>query len=58
LFSPGTLVSSSNKTDPYDINEILLKVALNMIKTLALSMKPKFEYFSNVFLSFVLMVLQ
>jgi hypothetical protein len=30
-FSPGTLVSSTNKTDCYDITEILLKVALNTI---------------------------
>ena len=30
-FSPGTLVSSTNKTDHYDITEILLKVALNTI---------------------------
>ena len=27
-FSPGTLVSSTNKTDCHDIAEILLKVAL------------------------------
>jgi len=31
-FSPGTPVSSSNKTDRHDITEILLKVALNTIK--------------------------
>ena len=31
LFSLGTLVSSSNKTDSYNISEILLKVALNTI---------------------------
>jgi len=30
-FSPGTPVSSINKTDRHDINEILLKVALNTI---------------------------
>jgi hypothetical protein len=29
LFSPGTLASSTNKTDPHDIPEILLKVAFN-----------------------------
>jgi len=28
LFSPGTPVSSTNKTDSHDIAEILLKVAL------------------------------
>jgi hypothetical protein len=30
-FSPGTLVSSTNKTDRHDIAEILLKVMLNTI---------------------------
>ena len=30
-FSPGTLVSFTNKTDCHDITEILLKVALNTI---------------------------
>jgi hypothetical protein len=30
-FSPGTLVSSTNKTDRHAITEILLKVALNTI---------------------------
>jgi hypothetical protein len=30
-FSPGALVSSTNKTDRHDITEILLKVALNTI---------------------------
>jgi hypothetical protein len=28
-FSPGTLVSFTNKTDSHDIAEILLKTALN-----------------------------
>jgi hypothetical protein len=31
LFSPGSPVSSTNKTDHYDIAVILLKVALNTI---------------------------
>ena len=31
-FSPGPAVSSTNKTDRYNIAEILLKVALNTIK--------------------------
>jgi len=31
LFSPGTPVSSTNKTDHHDITEILLKVAFNTI---------------------------
>jgi hypothetical protein len=30
-FSPGSPVSSTNKTDCHDITEILLKVALNII---------------------------
>jgi hypothetical protein len=30
-FSPGTMVSSNNKTDHQDITEILLKVVLNTI---------------------------
>jgi hypothetical protein len=30
LFSPGTPVSSTNKTDHHDITEILLQVALNI----------------------------
>jgi hypothetical protein len=30
-FSPGTLVSSTNKTDRHNITDILLKVALNTI---------------------------
>jgi hypothetical protein len=36
-FSPGTPVSSTNKTDCHDITEILLKVALNII---TLTMSP------------------
>jgi hypothetical protein len=31
-FSPGTQVSSTNKTDRHDITEILLKLAINTIK--------------------------
>ena len=38
-FSPGTGVSSTNKTDRHDITEILLKVALNAL-TLTLTHKP------------------
>jgi len=33
-FSPGTLVSSTYKTDCHNIAEILLKVALNTITEL------------------------
>ena len=32
-FSPGTLVSFTNKTDHHDITEILLKVAVNTINS-------------------------
>jgi hypothetical protein len=32
LVSPGTPVSSTNKTDRHDLTEILLKVAINSIK--------------------------
>jgi cobalamin-dependent methionine synthase I len=28
-FSPGTMVSSTNKTDHHDITDILLKIVLN-----------------------------
>jgi hypothetical protein len=33
-FSPGTLVSSTYKTDLHDINEILLKVSLSTINNI------------------------
>ena len=39
-FSPGTPVSSTNKTDRHDITEILLKVALNTI-TITLSLEKQ-----------------
>jgi hypothetical protein len=38
LFSPGTPVSSTNKTDCHDRTEILLKVALNTITLTLTSM--------------------
>jgi len=34
-FSPGSPVSSTNKTDCQDITEILLKVALNTINQIS-----------------------
>jgi len=34
LCSPGTLVSSTNKTDIHDITEILLKMALSTLSQL------------------------
>ena len=36
-FSPGTLVSTTNKTDRHDITEILLQVALKTITLIKLS---------------------
>ena len=39
--SPGSPVSSTNKTDCHDISEMLLKVALNTIKSINKSIKPK-----------------
>jgi hypothetical protein len=35
-FSPGTPVSTTNKTDRHDITEILLKVALNLYGSILL----------------------
>ena len=45
-FSPGTPVSSTNKTDRHDIAEILLKVVLNTIK------QPNQLYQTNAFIVF------
>jgi hypothetical protein len=42
-FSPGTLVSSTNKTDHHDIAEILLKVVLTTI-TIRLSLHVQNKY--------------
>jgi hypothetical protein len=42
-FSPGTLVSSTNKTDCHDITEILLKVVLN---TITMTLEVKLDIFS------------
>ena len=47
-FSPGTLVSSTNKTDCHDIAEILLKMALNAISqnlTLFSSVEDQYEVY-------------
>jgi hypothetical protein len=41
--SPGTLISSSNKTDCHDITQILLKVALNTV-TLTLVLIHRCSY--------------
>jgi hypothetical protein len=40
-FSPGTPVSSNNKTDHHDITEILMKVTLNMTTLTLNSMQKK-----------------
>jgi hypothetical protein len=52
--SPSTLVSSTNKTDQYNITEILLKVALNTINQtepyslrLSTSLKPGYQMFKG-----------
>jgi hypothetical protein len=37
-FSPGTSVSSTDKTDRHDVTEILLKVALNTLKNITLTL--------------------
>jgi hypothetical protein len=40
-FTPGTPVSSTNKTDRHDITEILLKAALNLFSSLEPSRKSQ-----------------
>ena len=48
LFSPGTPISSANKTDLHDITEILLKVAVNTIEPIQLFVYfVSFEYLLN-----------
>ena len=44
-FSPGTLDSSINKTDHHDITEILLKVVLNIITPLRISIVSEWLLF-------------
>jgi hypothetical protein len=43
LFSPGTPVSFTNRTNHHDIAEILLKVALNTI-----NQTKSLRYFTNI----------
>ena len=50
-FSPGTLISSTNKTDCHDITGILLKMALNA-KTLTLIFYNFQIHFINIFYLF------
>jgi hypothetical protein len=45
---PGTPVSSTKKTDHYDITEILLKVVLN---TISLTLTPSYRKINHVLLS-------
>ena len=54
-FSQGIPVSSTNKTDSHDITEILLKVALNTIKTktkpiLKILTEFRFHWFANTWI--------
>ena len=46
-FSPGTLVSTINKTDHHDITEILLKMVLNTIN-LNQNLNHKIWFLSNI----------
>jgi hypothetical protein len=46
-FSPGTPVSSTNKTDQHYITEILLKVVLNSI-ALTLKSIGKYYYYDQI----------
>ena len=46
-FSPGTPVSSVNKADRYDITEILLNVALNIITSLIDCCSSFYNSFDN-----------
>jgi hypothetical protein len=43
-FSPGSPVSSTNKTDRHDITEILLKVTLN---TITLKWHSPFDFYKS-----------
>jgi hypothetical protein len=49
-FSPGTPVSSINKTDYHNIAEILLKVALNTINLFILYSLAIFDYLTFLYL--------
>ena len=54
-FSPGTLVSSTNKTGRHNITEILLKVALNTITLVIFPVILK-RLSVNVYIKFVFVV--
>ena len=49
-FSPGTPVSSINKTDHHNIAEILLKVASNTINPLYVPNKAKAIFLRKIYL--------
>ena len=49
-FSPGILVSSTNKTYCHDIAEILLKVALNTINLTLLWLEANMQRFEKFIL--------
>ena len=56
LFSPGTLFSSTNKTDYHNIPEILLNVALNTITlTCVFITLIKFTYIKQLFVLLIKM---
>jgi hypothetical protein len=50
FFHPGTLVSSTNKTDRHDITEILLKVVLSTNKP---SNQPKELFTASIYLDMI-----
>jgi hypothetical protein len=53
-FSPGTPVSSTNKTDRHDMTEILLKVALSTIKQTNIQhIAHKGLYNNNLIVSYI-----
>jgi len=53
-FPPGTAVSSTNKTDRYDIAEILLKVALNTINLILPTVVKKLITMTNCITYYIL----
>jgi len=53
-FPPGTLISSTNKTDSRDITEILLKVALNTINQTKPTINLIFSFFKGSLFNYVL----
>jgi hypothetical protein len=58
LFSPSTPVSSTNKSDPHDITQILLKVAFNTLTPPPYSDIGLRALQYNLFVGFVLLDLK